>query len=128
MSSAADSKAREYPVGTVDDFPEGSHRVVSVGGRGIGVFNIHGRFYGLPNLCPHQRGPLCEGRRPPHGTTIATAETNWETRWAMEGEVIACPWHGIEYHVPTGQCLAFPEIRLRTYPVEVRDGEVVVRL
>ena len=42
--------------------------------------------------------------------------------------MIACPWHGIESHVPTGQCLAFPEIRLRTYPVEVRDGEVVVRV
>ena len=30
--------------------------------------------------------------------------------------------------VPTGQCLAFPEIRLRTYEVEPRDGVVVVRV
>lgn len=128
MSPVAGRAAREYGVGRIQDFPEGSHRVVSVGGREIGVFNIRGRFYGLPNLCPHQRGPLCEGRRPPHGTTVASAETNWETRWGMEGEVIACPWHGIEYHVPSGQCLAFPEIRLRTYQVEVKDGEVVVRV
>lgn len=128
MTPVPDRAAREYCVGPIEDFPEGSHRVVSVAGRGIGVFNIRGRFYGLPNLCPHQRGPLCEGRRPPHGTTVASAENNWETSWGMEGEVIACPWHGIEYHVPTGQCLAFPEIRLRTYQVEVKSGEVVVRV
>lgn len=128
MSQAAGAASREHPVGPAGDFPEGSHRVVQVGGRGIGIFNIGGRFYGLPNVCPHQQGPLCEGRRGPHGTTVASADTNWETRWGLEGEVIACPWHGIEYHVPTGQCLAFPEIRLRTYPVEVKDGEVVVRI
>ena len=44
------------------------------------------------------------------GTLIADAEGGWRPRWALEGEVIACPWHGLEYHVPTGRCLAFPEI------------------
>ena len=44
----------------------------------------------------------------------------------MEDEVIACPWHGLEYHVPTGRCLAYPEITLRRYPVAVRGDEVVV--
>ncbi|HZU17412.1 MAG TPA: Rieske 2Fe-2S domain-containing protein [Candidatus Dormibacteraeota bacterium] len=117
----------EHVVGTVGEFPEGTHRVVRVGGREIGVFNIGGRFYGLPNLCPHQTGPLCESKRC-HGTTVARPETGWRTEWGMEGEVISCPWHGLEYHVPTGRCLAFPEIKLRTYMVEVRDGQVVVRL
>lgn len=112
-------------LGSVEEFPEGSHRVVRVGARQIGIFNIRGRFYGLPNVCPHQTGPLCEGRRV-RGTTTARAETGWRTEWGLESEVISCPWHGLEYHVPTGQCLAFPEIRLRTYPVEVRNGEVVV--
>ena len=36
----------------------------------------------------------------------------------MQDEVIACPWHGLEYHVPTGRCLAYPEITLRRYPVD----------
>ncbi len=44
----------------------------------------------------------------------------------MDDEVITCPWHGLEYHVPTGRCLAYPEITLRRYPVAVCDGEVVV--
>jgi nitrite reductase/ring-hydroxylating ferredoxin subunit len=112
-------------VGRLADFPPGSHKVVEANGRRLGVFNINGDLYGLPNICPHQTGPLCEGRIAT-GTLKADAETGWRPRWVMEDEVIACPWHGIEYHVPTGRCLAYPEITLRRYPVSVRDGEVVV--
>jgi len=115
----------EVVVGRLDEFPAGTHRVVVAAGREIGVFNIGGRFYGLPNLCPHQTGPLCEGRRVT-GTLAADASNGWRPRWVMRDEVIACPWHGLEYHVPTGQCLAYPEITLRRYAVDVRDGDVVV--
>jgi nitrite reductase (NADH) small subunit len=115
----------EAVVGRLSDFPEGTHRVVEVRGRQIGVFNIAGRLYGLPNLCPHQTGPLCEGRMAT-GTLVADAESGWAPRWEMEGEVIACPWHGLEYHVPTGRCLAYREITLRRYEVRVRGDEVLV--
>lgn len=115
----------EAVVGPLSDFPEGTHRVVEVAGRQIGVFNVAGRLYGLPNLCPHQTGPLCEGGTVT-GTLAADAESGWRPRWTMEGEVITCPWHGLEYHIPTGRCLAYPEITLRRYDVSVRDGDVVV--
>jgi len=114
-------------VGRLADFPAGTHRVVEAAGRQIGVFNIAGSLYGLPNLCPHQTGPLCEGARAT-GTLVAEAQDGWRPRWAFEGEVIACPWHGLEYHVPTGRCLAYPEIRLRHHEVTVRGDEVVVRV
>jgi nitrite reductase/ring-hydroxylating ferredoxin subunit len=115
----------EVVVGRVDEFPIGTHKVVVAGRREIGVFNIGGELYGLPNVCPHQTGPLCAGRIAT-GTLVADGESDWKPRWVMEDEVIACPWHGLEYHVPTGQCLAYPEITLRRYPVEVRGAEVVV--
>jgi nitrite reductase (NADH) small subunit len=114
-------------VGRLTDFPEGTHRVVRVGRREIGVFNIGGRLYGLPNLCPHQTGPLCEGRRAT-GTLVSDAASGWRPRWIMEGEIVVCPWHGLEYHVPTGRCLAYPEIQLRRYEVSVEGGDVVVSL
>jgi nitrite reductase/ring-hydroxylating ferredoxin subunit len=117
----------EVVVGRIADFPQGTHRVVQAGRREIGVFNIGGDLYALPNICPHQTGPLCAGRIAT-GTLQADAETDWKPRWVMEDEVIACPWHGLEYHVPTGQCLAYPEITLRRYPVSVRDGDVVVTI
>ncbi len=50
------TKEREgHVVGNLSNFPEGSHRVVRVGRREIGVFNIGGELYGLPNVCPHRR-------------------------------------------------------------------------
>jgi nitrite reductase (NADH) small subunit len=116
-----------HVVGALSDFPEGSHRLVKVGRREIGVFNIGGRFYGLPNVCPHQTGPLCEGR-PPLGTLISRAENDWRFEWVHEGEIVACPWHGLEYHVPTGRCLAYPNIQLRRYEVVVEGDEVKVRV
>lgn len=123
---AAMAREREaHEVGDVADFPPGSHKVVKVGGRQIGVFNIGGRFYGLPNVCPHQTGPLCEGKIVT-GTLISNEDTGWETQWIHDGEIMICPWHGLEYHVPTGQCIAYPKIRVRRYEVFVEDDKVKV--
>jgi nitrite reductase/ring-hydroxylating ferredoxin subunit len=122
------AKEREgYVVGNLSDFPEGSHRVVRVGRRRIGLFNIGGELYGLPNVCPHQTGPLCEGK-PPLGTLVSRAENAWRFEWVHDGEVVVCPWHGLEYHVPTGRCLAYPNINLRRYQVVVEGGKVKVLL
>ena len=46
----------------VADLPPGQRKIVTVDGRSIGVFNVHGRYYALRNLCPHRRAPLCLGR------------------------------------------------------------------
>ena len=50
-----------YVVANVADVPDGKHIVVEVRGREIGVFNVRGRFFALPNACFHQNGPLCRG-------------------------------------------------------------------
>lgn len=116
-----------YVVGDLSEFPEGTGRVVRVGRREIGVFNIGGELYGLPNVCPHQTGPLCEGK-PPLGTLVSRPESGWRFEWVHDGEVVVCPWHGLEYHVLTGRCLAYPNITLRRYEVVVEDGVVKVLL
>lgn len=126
MARTAKSNALEE-VGDLSDFPEGSHKVVKVGGRQIGIFNIKGEFYGLPNVCPHQTGPLCEAKITT-GTLIANKETGWKSEWIHDKEIIVCPWHGLEYHVPTGQSMAYKNIRLRRYEVIVEDDKVKVRL
>jgi nitrite reductase (NADH) small subunit len=111
-------------VGTVADFPEGTHRIVTVDGREVGVFNIGGRLYGLANRCAHQGGPLCAARRTT-GTLVASPP-DYAARWELEGEIVACPWHGMEYHVPTGRSLADPRIHIRRYDVTVEGEDVVV--
>ncbi len=114
-----------YVVGKVADLPEGAHMVVEVRGRAVGVFNVHGRYYALPNACFHQNGPLCQGAV--SGTVVATAETGWRRTWASDGEIIVCPWHALEFDITTGQCLAYPKRRLPTWEVKV-DGDTLTVL
>jgi nitrite reductase (NADH) small subunit len=120
------SGKKEYVVARLSEFPPGTHRMVKAGRREIGVFNVDGNFYALPNLCTHQLGPLCKGKV--SGTIVCSKETEWKLQWGFENEIVTCPWHGMEYHIPTGTCLAFPEIRLRSYEVWVENEEVKVRL
>ena len=68
--------SREYVLAKAADFPENTHRVIEVGTRKIGVFNLEGQFYALPNLCPHQLGPLATGKV--SGTLNARQETDYK--------------------------------------------------
>jgi nitrite reductase/ring-hydroxylating ferredoxin subunit len=52
---------RKFVVAPVADIPPGTHKVFTVGGRPIGIFNLNGKFCGLLNRCPHQGGRLCDG-------------------------------------------------------------------
>ena len=68
-----------HVVARVDEIPPGERKIVEVAGRSIGVFNVGGEFFALRNRCPHQGGPLCEGRllrraeRRPARASTATA-------------------------------------------------------
>ncbi|HEV2109465.1 MAG TPA: Rieske 2Fe-2S domain-containing protein [Thermomicrobiales bacterium] len=112
----------EHLIAPVEASASGTHRVVKVRNIEIGVFNVGGDFYALPNVCTHQFGPLCEGTV--NGTTACDASTGWKFAWVKDGEIITCPWHGLEFDLTTGQCLAMPKVRLRSYPVTVEEGMV----
>lgn len=114
--------SEKYVVGDLTDFPVGSHKVIEVKNRSIGIFNVNGELHALPNLCPHQVGPLCQGKV--SGTLTANEATHWRLNWTDEGQIITCPWHGMEYRIQTGQCLAYPSIKLRTYSVVVEQEKV----
>jgi nitrite reductase (NADH) small subunit/3-phenylpropionate/trans-cinnamate dioxygenase ferredoxin subunit len=59
------------------------------------------------NVCPHKAGPLGEGR--------------------IRDGAVACPWHGFRFDVRTGETVGVESImRLRLFPVTIRDGEVYV--
>lgn len=114
----------EYVVGSVDDLPVGSKRIVKVDGLEIGVFNVKGQFYALPNHCFHQGGPVCEGNV---GATIrSTRESDWRPEFVQDGEIVVCPWHGMEFNITTGRCLARKRARMRQFRVRVVNGLVTV--
>ena len=60
------------------------------------VVNVAGKFYAMHGLCNHQGGPLAEG--------------------GLEGNVVACPWHGAKWDVTTGKLVDFP-LELENEPV-----------
>lgn len=106
-------------VATVEEIPIGARKIVSIGGRSIGVFNVGGHFYALRNLCPHQQAPLCEGRV--MGTTLPSRPG--EYRLGMEGQVLRCPWHAWEFDLATGRSIFDPQsCRVRGYEVTVTAG------
>ena len=113
-------------VGRLSEFPPGTRKIVTVGGRSIGVFNIGGQFYALRNRCPHQGAPLCRGRV--KGTTIPGKP--YEYVYGRDQEIIQCPWHGWEFEITTGRTFFNPHrMRVKTYEVSVEpDGEVDVTL
>lgn len=114
----------DHVVARVDEFGDGERRIVRAGRMEIGVFNVGGRYYAIPNVCAHQFGPLCEGRIT--GTLVAGVETAWRPAWVQEGEILTCPWHALEFDITTGRCIAYPTVKLRQYPVRVEGEQVVV--
>jgi 3-phenylpropionate/trans-cinnamate dioxygenase ferredoxin subunit len=67
---------------------------------------------------------LCEG--PLIG--LAQSSDPGEIEYTKLGEIIRCPWHGWEFDVRTGQSYCEPErIQVRSYPVEVAEGQRVVQ-
>lgn len=102
------------------ELPPGERKIVEVGRRSIGVFNVHGEYYALRNLCPHQSAPLCRGIIT--GTTLPSQPG--EFIWGKDGEIVRCPWHGWEFDITTGRSIFNPhKMRVKTYDVTVEKRE-----
>jgi 3-phenylpropionate/trans-cinnamate dioxygenase ferredoxin subunit len=107
-------KARHYVCRT-EELPMGQRRIVRIGSKSIGVFNVGGEFFALLNVCPHQFAPLCEGRICGYNAPSRVGEFLHE----REGEILRCPWHGWEFDIKTGRSIFNPH-RVRTARYEVR--------
>jgi nitrite reductase/ring-hydroxylating ferredoxin subunit len=110
---------RRVVIARVEDFPTGSRRIVQVEGREIGVFRVGDRYYGMRNRCPHQGGPLCEGRIVPR--LIATTPGSIALS-SDRPPLIVCPWHRWQYDLGTGEAYAPGDPHARSYSVTVDGG------
>ena len=110
---------RSLVVARADEIAPGERKLVTVGGRSIGVFNVAGEYYALRNRCPHQGGSLCDGRL----TGLIEAKEPGEYRYSRRGEIIRCPWHGWEFDLRTGKSWCDPtRVRARQFAVSVAPG------
>ncbi len=101
-------------VGQADDLPEGRVKTVTARNVYLCLSHFEGQWAAMDNHCPHQGGPLGEG----------------SIEKGVEGKCwIRCPWHGWDFDPITGAPPGGHEdTGQKTYPVEIRDGEVFVGL
>lgn len=111
-------------VGAFEDFPDRAVTLVRAGGRELGIVRWNGSAYAVLNLCTHQRGPLCRGTLGPRLTATAPGVVELDD----DVPVLACPWHGWEFDVRTGQALWDEAYAVRTYPTRIEEGRVLVSL
>lgn len=112
----------KYVVASAEEVPPGGRKIVDIGGRSIGVFNVDGDYFALRNRCPHQGGALCEGKL--WGSLRAKRPGEFE--YEATKEILTCPWHGWEFHVRTGQSWCEPRrLRVRRYEVSLEEGAVL---
>ena len=117
-------KGSRHTVARAADLPPGSRIIVTIAGREIGIFNIEGSYYAIRNQCPHRFAPLCLGRTGPRVSSPGVYQVAHEP----EGHVLKCPWHLWEFDRTTGRAICDPKLRVRTYPVECVDDELVIVL
>ena len=80
---------------------------VECNGHPIALFKMEDGIYALDDICSHEFSRLSEGD-------------------VWDGEVY-CPKHGSRFNIKTGGVTGLPAFKpVRSYPVKVENGEVVV--
>lgn len=121
MSNEPRRTTRSVVVATCAELPPGARKLVEVDNKTIGLFNVKGTIVAVLNVCPHELAPVCLG--PVRGTTLASLPG--EFRWGRDGEILACPWHGWEFDLLTGQALS-DKRKLRMYPVTIEGDSISI--
>ena len=113
MAEQAVCNEGDLPVGEMKAFRAGDERVV--------VYHLKQGWYATQAQCTHTFGPLARGE-------------------IVKGCQVQCPLHRARFDVTTGEVVEwanFPpgiqllnvvrgEKKLRTYPVKIKDGKVMV--
>jgi nitrite reductase/ring-hydroxylating ferredoxin subunit len=110
----------EIPSGTVEGF-RARRRKVALARLDDGSFRL------VADTCPHQAAQLSLGSI----ERMWVSDTTGTHHQSESRNVLLCPWHGFEFDLETGgdPCVpGRPDLRLKTYRVEVESGEVVVYL
>ncbi|AWT54193.1 non-heme iron oxygenase ferredoxin subunit [Mycolicibacterium smegmatis] len=77
------------------------------GGHRLAIYKINGTIYVTDDRCTHQEASLADGY--------------------LDGTTIECPRHQGVFDICTGKALGPPlETNLRTYPVKIDDGRVLI--
>jgi nitrite reductase/ring-hydroxylating ferredoxin subunit len=85
----------------------GGMKEVAAGEAALLLYDLAGTVFATDAVCPHHAAWLSEG--------------------SIEGDLINCPRHQGQFHIPTGAWRRGPTCPdLKIYPVRVEDGRIYV--
>lgn len=90
------------------EIKEGEPRAFTVNGTHLAVFRHNGAFHAVDNRCPHMGYPFSKG--------------------TVKDGILICHWHHWQFDLKTGGCFVGGGDDVRTFSVEVRDGDLFVGL
>ena len=88
------------------DVQDAGCKVVHLNGHTIALFHHQGEIYAVDNRCPHMGFPLDRG--------------------TLDDGILTCHWHHARFDLETGGTFDQFADDARTFPVDIRDGEVWV--
>jgi nitrite reductase/ring-hydroxylating ferredoxin subunit/uncharacterized membrane protein len=99
----------EYEVAEADELKTDQMKLIKIRDKRIALCKTEDGYYAFDDRCTHRGGSLAGG--------VAICGT------------VHCLWHGSQFSVKTGKVEAGPAVEgVKTYPVEVRNGKVYVKL
>lgn len=109
ISEAARSRQKEGPswvdVGKESELAADEIHPVSIGPRKLLLVKHTDQWHAMDARCPHQGGPLTEGR--------------------LHDGCVRCPWHGYDFEIETGKGVG-NDFTAEVLDVQVEDGMVQV--
>ncbi len=109
--------------GKVGELADGAMKSVSTKQGEVLLARVGNKYYAASNRCPHMKGKLDQG--------------------TLEGTVVTCPLHGSKFDLKDGKVVrwlggtgvlarvgrVFKSAQdLKTYPVQVKDDQILVEL
>ena len=96
-------------VAALEDITVDQMTICQVQEQAVLVYRSGEAFYVYPNRCTHQDVPLSDG-------------------FLVKGSIV-CRLHGAKFDLATGHCLRAPAMQnLQAYPVDVREGQLWIKL
>ncbi len=102
------AELRWFRVCAESELKPGHARSIRLLARLYAVFNLNGTLHGLDGACRHMKANLALGR--------------------VDDETVECFMHGWRYNIRSGKCLTEDYGDVRTYPVKLEAGQVMIGL
>lgn len=92
----------------IDEIPEKSAKVILTHDTPIAVFNAGGNIFAWDNRCPHRGASLGDGH--------------------ITDTTVQCKFHLWEFDIEKKCAVANEAIKIKSFPVEIIEGEIFVKI